>query len=418
MALTTSGIKHTLEENIIIFLRVLVMALFTGLPDSKKHILLFMAMLNFGSTVAFQGWSMLYNNFVVNAAGLNAAQSGLVQGLREIPGFLGFTLIFFLYFTKEHRLAAFSVMAAGVGALLTGFFPSFAPLIVTSVVMSFGFHYFEALNNSLAIQHFDLQQTPIVMGRLRGLVAGGSLMISIFVFLFSETLSFAWLFFVPGAIGLLLGMAGLLRNPLEGSRPPEQKKRILPQKRYWLFYILNLLMGGRRIIFTVFAVFLMVEQFGFSVRTVSLLFMFNYAVNWLFNPMVGRIINRFGERRLMTMEYLCAFIIFLGYAYTHNEYVLVLLYVFDSLTFNFSIAVRTFFQKIAFSQDAAPNMAIAQTINHIPAVSIPAVGGWMWVYWGYQSVFLFGACLTLISLGLAQLVDREISRKSTQEHQA
>jgi predicted MFS family arabinose efflux permease len=256
------------------------------------------------------------------------------------------------------------------------------------------------------------------MGRLRGLVAGGSLMISIFVFLFSETLSFAWLFFVPGAIGLLLGMAGLLRNPLEGSRPPEQKKRILPQKRYWLFYILNLLMGGRRIIFTVFAVFLMVEQFGFSVRTVSLLFMFNYAVNWLFNPMVGRIINRFGERRLMTMEYLCAFIIFLGYAYTHNEYVLVLLYVFDSLTFNFSIAVRTFFQKIAFSQDAAPNMAIAQTINHIPAVSIPAVGGWMWVYWGYQSVFLFGACLTLISLGLAQLVDREISRKSTQEHQA
>lgn len=70
------------------------MALFTGLPESKKQILLFMAMLNFGSTVAMQGWTMLYNNFVVNDAGLTPAQSGLVQGLRELPGLLGVTLIF------------------------------------------------------------------------------------------------------------------------------------------------------------------------------------------------------------------------------------------------------------------------------------------------------------------------------------
>ncbi|WP_418764901.1 MFS transporter [Mailhella sp.] len=389
------------------------MALFTGLPASKKHVLLFMAMLNFGSTVAMQGWTMLYNNFVVNAAGLNAAQSGLVQGLREIPGLLGVTLIFFLFFMKEHKLAALSVMAAGLGTMLTGCFPSFVPIIFTSMLMSFGYHYFEAMNNSLAIQHFDLRQTPIVMGRLRGLVAGGSLMISVFVFFFSEKLSFVWLFFVPGAIGLILGFLGLV-HPLTGSKAPEQRKRVLPQKRYWLFYVLNFLMGGRRIVFSVFAVFLMVEQFGFSVRSVSLMFMFNYTVNWLFNPMVGKIINRLGERRLMTIEYIATFLIFTGYALTRSEWLIVLLYVFDSLTFNFSIAVRTFFQKIAFPEDAAPNMAIAQTINHIPAVTLPAIGGWMWTSWGYQSVFLFGAGLTAISLMLAQLVDREIRIKNTQ----
>ncbi len=390
------------------------MALFTGLPSEKKNILLFMAMLNFGSTVAMQGWAMLYNNFVVNYAGLSPAQSGIVQGLRELPGLLGVTLILFLFFMKEHKLAALSVMAAGLGTLLTGFFPSFVPIIFTSMLMSFGFHYFEAMNNSLAIQHFDLRQTPIVMGRLRGLVAGGSLMISVFVFLFSQTLDFVWLFFVPGAIALLLGAFSLI-HPLTGSRGKKQRKRMLPQKRYWLFYILNLLMGGRRIIFSVFAVFLMVEQFGFSVRSVSLMFMFNYAVNWMFNPMVGKIINRLGERKLMTIEYLAAFIIFMGYALSSNEYLIVVFYVFDSLTFNFSIAVRTFFQKIAFPEDAAPNMAIAQTINHIPAVTIPAVGGWMWTYLGYQSVFLFGAGITVVSLLLAQLVDREICRKGMKD---
>ncbi|MBP3731572.1 MAG: MFS transporter [Mailhella sp.] len=386
------------------------MALFSGLPESKKNVLLFMALLNLGSTVAMQGWAMLYNNFVVNEAGLSAAQSGLVQGLREVPGLLGFTLIFFLFFIREHRLAAMSVIAAGLGTLLTGLFPHFVPIICTSMLMSFGFHYFEAMNNSLAIEHFDLKQTPIVMGRLRGLVAGGSLAISLFVFAFSGRLGFAWLFFVPGAAAVLLGVFGLT-HPLTGSSAAEQKKRVLPQKRYWLFYMLNLLQGGRRIIFSVFAVFLMVEQFGFSVRSVSLLFMFNYTVNWLFNPMVGRIINRLGEARLMTIEYGAALLIFLGYAFTQSAALLVLLYVLDSLTLNFSIAMRTFFQKIAFPEDAAPNMAIAQTINHIPAVSIPALGGWMWLAFGYQSVFMFGAVLTALSLVLVQFVNREIRTK-------
>ena len=385
--------------------------MFKELPASKRRVLLFMAMLNFGSMVAFQGWSMLYNNFAVNEAGLNAAQSGLVQGLREIPGLLGVTLLLFLYLLKEHRLAALSVMAAGAGTLLTGMFPSFVPLVCTSVLMSFGFHYFEAMNNSLAIQHFDLRQTPLIMGRLRSLTACGSLLISLFVFFSSQWLDFVWLFFVPGAIGLILGCIGLLMDPLRDSPPPPQKKRMTPQARYWVFYVLNFLLGGRRIVFSVFAVFLMVEQFGFSVRSVSLLFMFNYAVNWLFNPLVGRIINRLGERRLMTVEYLSAVIIFLGYAFTRSEILLVLLYVTDSLTSNFSIAVRTFFQKIALPGDAAPNMAIAQTINHIPAVTLPAFGGWMWLHWGHASVFVFGACLALGSLLTAQLVDREIARK-------
>ncbi len=386
------------------------MAFFSGIPDSKKHVLLFMALLNLGSAVSMQGWSMLYNNYVVNEAGLTAAQSGLIQGLREIPGLLGFTLIFFLFFIREHRLAAIAVVAAGMGTMLTGVSPHFLPIVAASLLMSFGFHYFEAMNNSLAIEHFDLVQTPIVMGRLRGFVAGGNLMISLFVFAFSGILGFTWLFFVPGAAAVLLGISCLV-HPLLSHSAPVQKKRVLPQKRYWLFYMLNLLQGGRRIIFSVFAVFLMVEQFGFSVRTVSLLFMFNYAVNWFFNPMVGRIINKLGEARLMTIEYCAALAIFLGYAFSGSGVLIVLLYVFDSLTLNFSIAMRTFFQKIAFPEDAAPNMAIAQTVNHIPAVCIPALGGWMWLELGYRSVFLFGAVLTVISLILVRFVDREIQKK-------
>lgn len=393
------------------------MKLFAEFPESKRRFLLFLALLNFASAVSFQGWAMLYNNFAVEAAGLDASLVGLIQGLREIPGFLGFTLVFFLFILSEHRMAALCVAAAGLGTMLTGMFPSFVPLVCTTMLMSVGFHYFEAISNSLAIQHFDLKQTPLVMSRLRSLTACGSLLISVFVFTCSGALDFRWLFMVPGLTGLAIGLFFLVADPMGASRAPVQRRSVKPQARYWLFYVLNLLMGGRRIIFSVFAVFLMVEQFGFSVRTISLLFMFNYAVNWVFNPLVGRIINRLGERRLLTIEYVSALVIFLGYAYCRNEALIVLLYVFDSLTFNFAIAVRTFFQKIARPADAAPNMAIAQTINHISAVSIPAVGGWIWQTFGYSDVFLFGAALTVCSISLAQLIDREIACRGTQREE-
>ena len=392
-----------------------IMALFSGIPDSKKRVLLFMAALSVGSTVAFQGWAMLYNNFAVNVAGLDPTQNGVLQALREIPGLITVSLIVFLFVLKEHQLMTCAVAAAGLGTLLTGLFPSSVPMICTSFLMSLGVHYFESLNNSLCIQHFDLRQTPLVMGRLRSFVAAGSLLISAFVFFASDKLDFRWLFFVPGAAAILLAVAGSIGDPLGGSRSAaKQKRRALPQKRYWLFYLLNFIMGARRQIFTVFSVFLMVEQFGFSVRTVSLLYMFNFAVNWLFNPLVGVIINKLGERRLLSIEYGAAILIFAGYAYTDSTYLLVLLYALDSLTFNFEIAVRTFFQKIAFAEDAAPNMAIAQSINHIPAVTFPALGGWMWQEFGYRSVFLTGAAVTLLSLLAAQLIDREIRLKSAE----
>ena len=383
------------------------MALFTGLPASKKHVLLFMAMLNFGSTVAMQGWTMLYNNFVVNYAGLTPAQSGLVQGLREIPGLLGVTLIFFLFFIKEHRLAALSVMAAGLGTMLTGFFPSFVPIIFTSMLMSFGFHFFEAVNQSLLLQYFDVRTTPVVMGKLRGLAAGGSLAASVFVFFCSDFLPYTMMFLIVGALCMFTGVWGLFLDPTNKELPIQSKKMVF-RRKYWLFYLLTLFLGARRQIFIVFALFLLVEHFRFSVNTVSVLFMINYAINWFLNPLIGRTINRIGERKLLSIEYSTAILVFTGYATTGSAWVAGVLYVIDYIVFNFSIALRTFFQKIAEPQDIAPTMAVAQTINHIAAIFVPALGGWLWVEFGYQIPFFIGAALSGCSLLLVQIIDREI----------
>ena len=369
----------------------------------------FLFLLTLGSTIGLQGSSLLYTNYAVEVGGFSAADNGFVVALREVPGFLCFLVVPLMLIMREHRLCVLSVVVCGVGTAVIGMFSSFWGIAGAVFVMSAGYHFFETINQSLMIQYYDLASTPVIMGRMRGLAAGGSLAVSLLVFFGSGHLSYEAMFALMGAVVVALGAACLFFDP-SSPRVAPQKKGMVFCSRYWLFYALTLLMGGRRQIFTVFSLFLLVEKFGFSVRTVAILYMVNYAVNWFFNPLIGRIINRIGERRLLTIEYTSAFFIFLGYAWTDSALLAGIMYVLDSLTFNFAIAVRTFFQKIADPSDVAPSMGLAQTINHIAAVLIPPLGGWLWVTFGYQLPFYCGMGLTVLSLLLIQFMDKEIAR--------
>ena len=62
---------------------------------------------------------------------------------------------------KEHRLSALSIVLLGIGTGLTGLFPSFTGLIITTLIMSFGFHYYETTNQSLTLQYFNTAASPL-----------------------------------------------------------------------------------------------------------------------------------------------------------------------------------------------------------------------------------------------------------------
>lgn len=113
--------------------------------DPRMYFFLFL--LTLGTTLGYQGWTLLYTNFAVESAHLSAADNGLVQSLREVPGLLGFLIIPLLLVMKEHRVAAVAALATGLGTALTGFFPSFVPVILTTLLMSFGFHFLRPSTN-------------------------------------------------------------------------------------------------------------------------------------------------------------------------------------------------------------------------------------------------------------------------------
>ena len=352
--------------------------------------------------IAFSTWTVLLNNFVVERASFTGVEIGILQSVREIPGFLAFTTIFVLLILREQTFAVIALALLGTGVAMTGFFPTTIGLYLTTVLMSVGFHYFEVLKQSLALQWYSMEDAPRAFGRLIAVGSVTSLVVYavLWVLLAPLETDFVWLFLVAGGTCFGLALFMWLGFP-KFSGEHEQTQSLVLKRRYWLFYALQFFSGARRQIFMVFAAFLMVEKFGYSAAQVTTLFLINYVFNWLFAERIGGLIGRIGERRALTIEYVGLVIVFAAYAFVENPYVGAGLYVIDHMFFALAIAIKTYFQKIASPEDIASTAGVSFTINHIAAVVIPAALGLVWVV-SHSAVFLIGTGFAACSLLLAQ----------------
>jgi hypothetical protein len=352
--------------------------------------------------VAFSTWSALLNNFVIERAAFTGVEIGILQSLREVPGFLAFTTVFVLLVLKEQVFAVWALALLGVGVALAGVFPSTLGLYCTTVLMSTGFHYFEVLKQSLALQWFEKDEAAQSLGKLISVGAITSLFVYAVLWGLLELLGldYYWIFLIGGGICCGLAVFMWLGFPQFESRH-EQRTELVLRKRYWLFYALTFFSGARRQIFMVFAAFLMVEKFGYSASQVALLFLINYAFNWLFAEKIGALIGRIGERSALTIEYIGLILVFTAYAFVENPYIGAGLYVIDHMFFALAIAVSTYFQKIASPEDIASSSGVSFSINHIAAVVVPAALGLVWIV-SPAAVFLIGAGFAICSLLLSQ----------------
>jgi len=362
----------------------------------------FLMVLTISSTIGLQTWRTLFDNFAVRAAGLDGNHIGVIQSVREIPGFLALLAVFAIMLIKEHRLSALSILVLGIGVAVTGLFPSYSGLLFTTLIMSFGFHYYETTNQSLTLQYFDKQTSPWVFGKLRSLAAASNVTIGIIIYFIAPLLTFAQIYLLFGGFIIAAGCWGFSQNPVDRNLVPQHKKMIF-RKKYWLFYFLTFMSGARRQIFMAFAVFLLVKKFQFTVQEVTILFVINNLVNYFLSPLIGKGIIRFGERKILSLEYFSLIFIFLAYAAVESKTLVAILYILDHIFFNFAIAIRTYFQKVGDPRDIAPSMAVGFTINHIAAVVLPAIGGLLWIV-DYRIPFVCGAILSMVSLVAVQQI--------------
>ena len=360
--------------------------------------------------IAFSTWVALLNNFVIEVSGFSGVEIGWLQSVREIPGFLAVCVIFILFFISEQRLAYISLALLALAVAVTALFPEFKGLIITTLISSIGFHYYETVNQSLQLQWLKKETAPSSIGWIVAAGSGSAFFVYIAIIILWLNLNFSYfyIYLIAGLLCLLIVVFCFFYYP-QFQIGRKQRLAIVLKRRYWVYYTLQFFSGARRQIFVVFASFMMVEKYGFDVHQITLLLLTNFLINIFMAPLIGRFIEKFGERLSLIVEYFGLMVIFLLYAglyYFDWSYIVAsILFIADHMFFGLAFAMKTYFQKIADSEDFAPTAAVAFTINHISAVFLPVLLGYIWIN-NNSAVFYMAAVLSFISLVVALLIPR------------
>ncbi len=361
-----------------------------------------LAAANFAFGLAFGIYQTIFFNFIGQDLGISPHQLGLLETVREIPGLLTVGIAALVMTVAEPVVGAAALLLLGVGYVNYFYIDGIPSLILFSLVSSVGFHMWMPISSTLALRLSRVTEQGSRMGRLRAVAAVANLAGIGLVALVAGVSGLRPLFVVAGMIAiagvlLVLRVQGVPRT----RRPP----RILVRRAYWLYYALTFLDGARRHIFMTFALFLLVRDYGSPVQTIAILSFINGVVSIAAVYQFGRLIDRFGERRILMVAYGALALVFIGYAAIPVLGVLFVLYVLDNLFFSADTGVTTYLGKIVVDPaDIRPSLVTGMTVNHIAAVIIPITGGVLWEAYGHWVPFVGGAILAVASLALSSRI--------------
>jgi predicted MFS family arabinose efflux permease len=346
------------------------------------------------------GWatySAIFTNFVSQDLHIHAQQLGLVESLREVPGFLTVVLAAVTVRMRESRITSLALLVLGLGLMGYAGAYNLGTLIAVTMFGSLGFHLFMPLSNGLALGKSTERTAGRRMGQMNTATAVGTLLGTALVLVLVVPLGLRGSFIPAGVIVIAAAVCLALLNDKEAA----PRVRIAFRRKYLIYYTLTMLDGSRRQIFGTFAVFLLVRKYGVDVRAITILLLVNTVVTLLSSMPIGYLIDRVGERRLLVANYLILIFLFAGYALVHTVLLLGVLYCIDNMLFGFSTAITTYLGKIAPRGEIAPSLAMGGTANHVAAVSVPVLGGIIWDRLGYQVTFFAGAATCLLSVLVA-----------------
>jgi predicted MFS family arabinose efflux permease len=343
------------------------------------------------------GWatySALFTNFVSQDLHIHPSQLGLVESLREVPGFLTVVLAAITVRMRESRVTALALLILGLGLIGYSTANSLSTLIAITMFGSIGFHLFGPLSSGLVLGQAGEHNRGRRMGQSSMVGAVGTLVGTGLVLLLVIPLGLRGSFVPAGGLVLLGALCLWLLHDQEAA----PRVSVIFRRRYLLYYLLTMLDGSRRQIFGTFAVFLLVRNYHVGVQTITLLLLVNTMVTMICSVPIGRLIDHYGERVVLVGNYSLLVVLFSCYALVHTVLLLSIIFCIDNMLFCCGAAITTYLGKIAPRDEMTPSLAMGGTANHIAAVGVPVLGGILWDQFGYQITFFAGAATCLLSI--------------------
>jgi predicted MFS family arabinose efflux permease len=234
-------------------------------------------------------------------------------------------------------------------------------------------------------------------------------MVMVLVLFHFDILSFRPTFVIAGIIALLAAVA-IVRFPhLRDGQPGEftpRRDRIVIRRPYRYYYYLSLLDGGRQQIFFSFGLWVLVHAYGLGVPEISALLIAVRGGAMVTAPWIGRMIDRHGERRMLSIVNVAYIFALGGYALVDNVYIACAAYVAYSFIFPLSsIGAATYLRKVAVNDEIAPSLAMGVTLQHMAAIVVPVTTGFILNFVGYQVPFLIACGFAIFTFFVTQRLD-------------
>lgn len=353
-----------------------------------------------------------FNNFLNDTFSLNGFQRSFLEFPREFPGFIVLFVSAALWFLGTRRLGGVSMLLAGIGIFLIGFSSkSYNTMVVFLFIFSMGNHLFMPVASTIGMELAADGKTGKRLGQLnaiRNLAAIGG---SFIVFIGFKYLNFTYQhsFTIAALVFAFAAVMMFLMRP-EKSAPPKSFLKL--RKEYSLVYALAVLYGSRKQIFITFAPWVIVTIFHKPTQTIATLITIGGVIGILFQPILGRAIDRLGEKVILSAEAVLLVVVCFGYGFSRSflpeniAFIIVCIcFLLDQVLMSVSMARSTFMKKIALQpSDIQPALSASLTIDHVFSISIALLGGFIWNKFGFQYVFLMGVLIATINFFVAMRI--------------
>lgn len=360
------------------------------------------------------------NNFLSDTFRITAEQRGRLEFPRELPGFLVAVLGGALFFLSEIRLGVLATvcLASGLAGLAMLGDRSYGTMILFLVLWSAGSHLMIPIGSTVTLSLAPQGKRAGRMGQVGSVSMMTTILGSGLVWLGGKYghLGYRPLLLAAGGCALVGAIALTRLRPLP-ARPGPRPKLVL-KRRYSLYYLLCVFSGARKQVFITFGPWVLIKVFGEPFSTIAMLWVISSVIGIFFQPQLGRLIDRVGERVILMADAVALILICLGYGFAsrlplaHPVHLVYACYVLDQVIFACSMARATYLDKIAESEtDVHASLSVGVSIDHAVSMTIPWFGGKLWEGVGYPAVFVAAACIAVCNFAAASFL--KVPRRET-----
>jgi predicted MFS family arabinose efflux permease len=347
------------------------------------------------------------NNFLNDRFALSAFERSFLEFPRELPGLLVMFTSAVLWFLCSRRLGALTMLLGAIGTFLIGFAStSYVIMIAWLFIYSLGQHTYMPVNTTIGMELSEEGKTGQRLGQLNAIRNIATIAGSFIIFLGFQYLGFTY----QNTFGLAtisFVVAGILLLNMKPDKPQTAKTFLTLKREYSLYYVLAVLYGSRKQLFMTFAPWVLVQVLHQPTQTLATLMTIGGIIGILFQPLLGWMVDHFGERTVLASEAVLLAVVCLGYGFAkvifpESDQAAFLLicacYLLDQMLMSVSMARSTYLKKIALRpEDIQPAISAAISIDHVFSISAALLGGLIWNNFGYQYVFLFGTVIAAIN---------------------